>query len=353
MNNALLARTQEEELAALTDSEEVEQVEPTTELSDIEKEGSTSTGSDTGSHSNNTDDSLPKAKPNAEGKIVDGEEKNPWTLPYVGIPVNYFSVGVIYGGSVSVLYPLLIVQHGVTSAFYSASASLVTLFWSYKILFGILCDCFPIWGRKWKPYIVIGWGLCALMLVVLASMGEDVDPVNLVIMLTFANLGYVAADVAADGYMVWMAHHESKKRRGKIQSLIYIMRSIGKIAINVVIIFAFSGPAVNCPGYESDESVPCTTDESVTSRNKLFETNPETWCYETCEAADFAFGLTIPQFAWIIAGINIVSMPTYFLLFEERKAKDKVTEVLGNFWTVMQRRAVWQVMLYTMVRAQR
>jgi len=194
------------------------------------------------------------------------QEKNPWSLPYVGIPVNYFSVGIILGGSVSVLYPILIIQHGVTSSFYSAAASLVTLFWSYKILFGILCDCFPIRGQKWKPYIVLGWAMCAMMLVVLASMGKAVSPTYLVIMLTFANLGYVAADVAADGYMVWMAHHEPPKRRGKIQSLIYIVRSVGRVIMSIIIIFAFSGPAVSCPGYESDPDVPCTTDESVAER---------------------------------------------------------------------------------------
>ena len=36
-----------------------------------------------------------------DGKIVKGEEKNPWNRQFIGIPVNYFSVGVIYGGSVS------------------------------------------------------------------------------------------------------------------------------------------------------------------------------------------------------------------------------------------------------------
>jgi len=154
------------------------------------------------------------------------EEKNPWSVPYIGIPINYFSVGIILGGSVSVLYPILIIQNGVTSSFYSAASSLVTLFWSYKIIFGIICDCFPIWGLKWKPYIILGWGLCAAMLVVLAGLGKGVSPTNLVVMLTFANLGYVAADVAADGYMVWMAHHEATNRRGKIQSLIYIVRSV-------------------------------------------------------------------------------------------------------------------------------
>jgi len=119
---------------------------------------------------------------------------------------------------------------------------------------------------------------------------------------SLANLGYVAADVAADGYMVWMAHFESTKRRGKIQSLIYITRSVGRILMAVIIIFGFSGPETNCPGYESDPTEPCTVDETVASRNEFYEDNPETWCYEICSAADFSFGMTIPQFAWLLAG---------------------------------------------------
>lgn len=159
----------------------------------------------------------------------------------------------------------------------------------------------------------------------------------------------MAADVAADGYMVWMAHHEPTKRRGKIQSLIYIVRSVGRIFMSIVIIFAFSGPAVSCPGFQTDPTIPCTEDESIATRNDMYEENPEGWCYEVCKAADFEFGMTIPQFAWLIAGINLASMPTYFTLVEENKAREKVSQVLTNFWTVMQRRAVWQVMLYTMV----
>lgn len=62
---------------------------------------------------------------------------------------------------------------------------------------------------------------------------------------TFANLGYVMANVASDGMMVFMAHHEAEKRRGKIQTLIYLMRSIARIFISLVIIFAFSGPMVS------------------------------------------------------------------------------------------------------------
>lgn len=294
------------------------EVEIATTEKDASLASSTTEGSDTnvgnkddGEDSGDVDlvkksvDETEASDSDGENKIVQGKEKNPWSLPFCGIPINYFSVGVIYGGSVSVLYPLLIVQHGVTASFYAASSSLVTLFWSYKIFFGILSDCFPVRGQKWKPYIVVGWAMCAIMLAVLASMGPNVSPINLVIMLTFANLGYVAADVAADGFMVWMAHHESEKRRGKIQSLIYIMRSIGRIFINLVIIFAFSGPSVNCPGYQEDRNVPCTTDEAVTARNHLFADYADSdkellWCYDKCDDADFAFGMTVSCCSFVL-----------------------------------------------------
>jgi len=171
-------------------------------------------------------------------KIVQGDEKKPWSRQFVGIPVNYFCVGVVLSASVSILYPLLIIKEGVSSSFYAAAASLVTLFWSYKVVFGFLSDCFPIRGQKWKPYIgtreirrgvvvvvvvvmcvrldrnrslflvfsgtaqhwlnpviffcvtylpaaVLGWGLCTALLVGLAFMGESVTPTNLVIMLWY------------------------------------------------------------------------------------------------------------------------------------------------------------------------
>jgi hypothetical protein len=168
-------------------------------------------------------------------------------------------------------------------------------------------------------------------------------------MLTFANLGYVCADVAADGFMVWMAHHEVTQRRGKIQSLIYIMRNFGRIFINLVIMFAFSGPKVNCPGFETDRSIPCTDDEKVMGRNPLSDELPETWCYEQCPKAKFAFGMTIPQFAWLIAAVNLASIPSYFMLKEEKKIKENISKVMSDFWVVIQRKAVWKVMLYTMI----
>ena len=125
------------------------------------------------------------------------EDINPWSKSYIGVIANYFSVGLMLGGSTSILYPILVVREGVTPALLTASTSLVTLFWSYKIVFGLLSDCFPIFGLKRKPYICLGWTLCAFFLLALAREGHDVLPHTLVLMLTLANCGYVMADVAA------------------------------------------------------------------------------------------------------------------------------------------------------------
>jgi hypothetical protein len=75
------------------------------------------------------------------------EEIRPFGKDYIGILANYLSVGLMLGGSTSILYPILVVREGVTPSLMTASTSLVTVFWSYKILFGFLSDCFPVSRR--------------------------------------------------------------------------------------------------------------------------------------------------------------------------------------------------------------
>ena len=72
------------------------------------------------------------------------------------IVANYFSVGLMIGGSTSLLYPVLIVKAGATASLMTASYAVVMVFWSYKIVFGFLSDCFPIFGYRRKPYMVMG-----------------------------------------------------------------------------------------------------------------------------------------------------------------------------------------------------
>lgn len=115
--------------------------------------------------------------------------------------------------------------------------------------------------------------------------------------------------------------------------------------------FGFSGPRVNCPGFEDDPNVPCADYQSVANRSDIYLANPEStdWCYQVCGQADFAFGLSIPQFIWIIATVNIISLPAYFLLHEEKRAPEKAKVVLNTFWKALKKKAVWMLVLYTMV----
>jgi hypothetical protein len=106
----------------------------------------------------------------------------------------------------------------------------------------------------------------------------------------------VWADVAADGFMVWVAHREPLEKRGKMQTLVYSMNKLGQIFINIFILFGFSGPIMNCVGFEPDPDIPCTTNIYVTQRvdPELYQNNPNGWCYEKCHQATFDWDFGIP-----------------------------------------------------------
>ena len=75
---------------------------------------------------------------------------------------------------------------------------------------------------------------------------------------------------------------------------------------------SISGPKANCPGYEPDANVACTTDTSISSRNSEFAKNPTDWCHMQCDSAMLDFGVTINQFYWILFGILTLFVPIYF-----------------------------------------
>lgn len=282
----------------------------------------------------------------------DGNEQiDPLSNDYVGIVASYFSVGLMIGGTTSILYPILIVKGGATSSFMSASNAVVTVFWSYKIFFGFLSDCFPIFGFKRKPYIAIGWIFCLGVLLSLAKQGNDVDPMHLVIMLSLANMGYIWADVAADGFMVWVAHREPIEKRGTMQILVYSFSKLGQIFINLIILFGFSGPETNCPGFEPDPSVSCSADIRVTMRvdPELYQSNPYNWCYEKCHQATFSWDMSITQFALSMCFVIAASLPLYLRLKEDKVTAEPRGEFMQKVWSQCKRRACWQIILYGMI----
>ena len=73
---------------------------------------------------------------------------------------------------------------------------LLTLQVCLQILFGFLSDCFPIFGFKRRPYIILGWVMCLFTLLCLAREGNDISASNVVVLLSVCNLCYVFADTS-------------------------------------------------------------------------------------------------------------------------------------------------------------
>ena len=143
-----------------------------------------------------------------------------------GYLLQYFAVGFIYGGLPATTYGFLLGYLNVPAFVYATSSTVLALPWSFKFLVGILNDCVPICGYRRKPYMAIGWSICCACLVALVTrqlpppyycVGADgsylVDeppcsPESAqqggppCLLMTGAAVGYVIADVAADGLTV-------------------------------------------------------------------------------------------------------------------------------------------------------
>ena len=184
----------------------------------------------------------------------------------VGFLAQYFAVGLIYGGLPATMYGFLLGYLNVPSFVYSTATTVVTLPWSFKVVFGALNDCAPICGYRRKPYMAIGWSICSATLLVLSQL-EMPPPYYCIspasgeyelgappchpgsaqrgglptLLMSVAACGYVIADVAADGLTVEYARAEPEERRGYIQSTAYLTRTIGQIAAYALVGLGMNG----------------------------------------------------------------------------------------------------------------
>ena len=112
--------------------------------------------------------------------LLEGEAPQDREVPQDGLSVRglarlaylmqYFSVGLIYGGLPATTYGFLLGYLNVPSYVYSSCGTILTLPWSFKFFMGALNDCVPICGLRRKPYMVFGWALCCAMLILLYLM---------------------------------------------------------------------------------------------------------------------------------------------------------------------------------------
>lgn len=209
------------------------------------------------------------------GPVIDIYDKSNF-----GYLAQYYAVGLIYGGLPATVYGFFVGYLNVPAYVYSTSGVIMTMPWAFKFFFGAINDCCPIFGYRRKPYMVIGWAFCSAMLVVLSQMrlpdpywcvdpntgeyivkktmtdGSNVaaDPCNaaaanqggrFAMVMMLAALGYVIADVAADGLTVEFARREPISRRGRTQTTAYLTRTLGSVSSILLVGFGMNSREYN------------------------------------------------------------------------------------------------------------
>lgn len=286
---------------------------------------------------------------------------NIWEWRNIGYVAQYFTVGLIYGGLPATMYGVFIVYLNVPAYVYTASATMVTLPWSFKMFFGLLNDCVPIRGLRRKPYMIIGWTMCTLALIALSMQGlpepywcreldgsyitscaggdelaggaaafacgkssgheDDVaQPCNpaaaelggrYAFLMFLACFGYVVADVAADGLTVMYARREPAATRGYVQTTAYLMRSIGSTCSIILVAFGMNGKEYS---------------------------------------GSFTWGLSFPSVCGILSIPSIAMVPLTYFCVMEMPVEDapNVRTYFSNVWRLMQSGAFFAVILYCM-----
>ena len=163
---------------------------------------------------------------------------------------QYFAIGIVASGLPATLYGFFLNYMAVDSFVYATAAQVIGLPWSFKIFFGMINDCFPVRRYRRKPYMCVGWFICTCALVVLATrdmpaVGDASAAGTFSSWMALAAVGYIMADVAADGLTVELAKLEPDETRGTLQSNVYLVRALGSIVAALLVGLGMNGPNYN------------------------------------------------------------------------------------------------------------
>lgn len=100
---------------------------------------------------------------------------NIWQFKTMGVLLCAFSGGALASGMQATIYGFFLGYLGVESHVQMSIRSLIDVPQCFVLLVGLLSDCVPIAGLQRKPYMMIGWTIAAISLL-LISQGELPKP---------------------------------------------------------------------------------------------------------------------------------------------------------------------------------
>ncbi|TMW58540.1 hypothetical protein Poli38472_010099 [Pythium oligandrum] len=277
------------------------------------------------------------ATPDIEGGALRaGEIPQLLSKQSFGLLAQYAAVGLIYGTLPSIVYPFLTAYLNMEGSATVSATALLTIPWSLKVFVGMVTDNFPIFGFRRRPYMMLGWSVCALCLFTMAVMpmpepyfmkpeyrkmkvAKLVDGVHVresapdagakyIVLMMLASLGYVVADVAADGVLVEYAQREPEAIRGRTQASIYATRNTFMILSNVILAFGMNGKEYG---------------------------------------GDWNKGMSFANVMLLLAifCVPIIAI-TWFFVEEERYERTSFKAYLKTLWEAIQTRAFYQVIAF-------
>lgn len=163
-----------------------------------------------------------------------------------GLYIQYYVVGIVASALPGTLYGFFMGYLEVDSYVYATAAQVIALPWSFKIIYGMANDCLPFRGYHRKPYMALGWAICSAALIAIACTdmpepGDRSASGKYSSMMALAAVGYIMADVAADGLTVEIAMREPKRTRGTIQTNVYFIRTLGSITAALLVGLGMNG----------------------------------------------------------------------------------------------------------------
>uniref|UniRef100_M4B716 Transmembrane protein n=1 Tax=Hyaloperonospora arabidopsidis (strain Emoy2) TaxID=559515 RepID=M4B716_HYAAE len=274
------------------------------------------------------------------GALRSGGPLELFSSHYIGLVAQYAAVGFVDGVLPNIIYPFLQNYLNIPGSQTTTASVMVQLPWSFKVVYGIVSDCFPLWGYRRRPYMVMGWMISIAMLsvMVLTPVGSpyftdaqyrDVKPEDYtskiiktinydaatqgsmyIVPMMGCVVGYLMADVCADGIVVELAQREPLEIRGKTQTVIYTTRYAFNILGLILVAFCFNGEEYG---------------------------------------GDFDFSLSFSMLMLIVAIALVPMVPiTWFCIYEEkcRNHHKKFTHYMHELWDIVQTRAVYQYIAY-------
>ncbi|TMW66710.1 hypothetical protein Poli38472_014022 [Pythium oligandrum] len=157
----------------------------------------------------------------------------------IGLLINYMALGGVHALMQALLYPFLKIYLNMDEYHAASAETIVLLPWSFKVVAAFVSDCFPLRGRRRKPYMLGGWAMCLLFSLVIAclpsetpyfSKGTITNPKadeaggKYIALFFMASVGLVIADVACDAVTVELTYLEPNSTRGTLLLMTFMAR---------------------------------------------------------------------------------------------------------------------------------